>query len=124
MRAVLACVLLACPIGGTCWGARCTTVAEPTVLREYQDYVARAEDAERQLVAFDVRLPRLLPILTDIGDIGFSRRSPYRRRIQRAARSVRNLFWHSRAAVRAAVKPGCWRSAASIGSRSTAGNAQ
>jgi hypothetical protein len=45
MRAVLACVLLACAIGGICWAARCTTVAEPTVLREYQDYVARAEDA-------------------------------------------------------------------------------
>ena len=45
MRAVLVCLLLTCAIGGICWAARCTTVAEPTVLREYQDYVARAEDA-------------------------------------------------------------------------------
>ncbi len=44
MRAILAGVLLACALGGICWAARCTTVAEPSVVREYQDYVARAED--------------------------------------------------------------------------------
>ncbi len=45
MRAIPACVLLTCAIRGICWAARCTTVAEPSVLREYQDYVARAEEA-------------------------------------------------------------------------------
>jgi hypothetical protein len=35
-------------IGAACWEARCTTVVEAGVLREYQDYVARAELAMAQ----------------------------------------------------------------------------
>jgi hypothetical protein len=43
MSALLNSVVLACGIGGVCWAARCTTVVEPRVLREYGDYVAAAE---------------------------------------------------------------------------------
>ncbi|MCX6627410.1 MAG: hypothetical protein NTW28_07255 [Candidatus Solibacter sp.] len=43
MSAFLNSVVLACGLGGVCWAARCTTVADPVVLRGYQDYVAAAE---------------------------------------------------------------------------------
>ena len=45
MRALVNSVVLACGLGGLCWAARCTTAAEPRVLREYADYVAAAEQA-------------------------------------------------------------------------------
>jgi hypothetical protein len=45
MSAFLNSVVLACGLGGVCWAARCTTVVEPGVLREYGDYVAAAEQA-------------------------------------------------------------------------------
>ncbi|GEM_PF-1639080 len=43
MSALLSSVVLACGLGGVCWAARCTTVVEPRVLREYENYIARAE---------------------------------------------------------------------------------
>ena len=43
MSALLNSLVLACGLGGMCWAARCTTVADPRVLREYGDYVAAAE---------------------------------------------------------------------------------
>ncbi|HLY19574.1 MAG TPA: hypothetical protein VKR61_20245 [Bryobacteraceae bacterium] len=37
--------LLAMGLCAPCWGARCTTVLDPAILREYQDYVARVRQA-------------------------------------------------------------------------------
>jgi len=48
MTPVLNSIVLTFGIGAVCWAARCTTVAEAGVLREYQDYVARAELAMAQ----------------------------------------------------------------------------
>ena len=45
MSRLLNTVVLSCGIAGTCWAARCTTVLDPAVLREYDDYVAAAERA-------------------------------------------------------------------------------
>jgi len=36
-------IVMGCGVAGICWAARCTTVADPAVLREYDDYVAAAE---------------------------------------------------------------------------------
>ena len=38
-------LLLVCGLGGACWAARCTTVPDPRILREYDNYVAAAEQA-------------------------------------------------------------------------------
>ena len=38
-------IALCCAIAGTCWAARCTTVLEPAILPEYDNYVAAAERA-------------------------------------------------------------------------------
>jgi hypothetical protein len=38
-------VLLTCGISGACWAAHCTTVASPGILREYDNYVAAAEQS-------------------------------------------------------------------------------
>jgi len=43
MSRLLHSVVLGCAIAGTGWAARCTTVADPAILREYDDYVAAAE---------------------------------------------------------------------------------
>jgi len=43
MSALAKCVVSACAISGLGWAARCTTVASPGVLREYDNYVAEAE---------------------------------------------------------------------------------
>ncbi len=43
MNAFLNSVLVAIGISGICLAARCTTVLDPKVLHDYQDYVARAE---------------------------------------------------------------------------------
>jgi len=43
MRVLAKCVILACGISAVCWAARCTTVASPAILREYDTYVAAAE---------------------------------------------------------------------------------
>jgi len=43
MTALAKCVALACGISGVCWAARCTTVAPAGILREYDNYVAAAE---------------------------------------------------------------------------------
>jgi hypothetical protein len=48
MTPVLNSIVLTFGIGAACWAARCTTVAEAGVLREYQDYIARAELAMAQ----------------------------------------------------------------------------
>jgi hypothetical protein len=37
--------LLVCGAAGSCWAARCTTVLDPAILREYDNYVATAERA-------------------------------------------------------------------------------
>ena len=37
--------VLACGAVGACWAARCTTVLDPAILREYDSYVAAAERA-------------------------------------------------------------------------------
>jgi hypothetical protein len=39
------CALVACGISGACWAAHCTTVASPGILREYDNYVAAAEQS-------------------------------------------------------------------------------
>jgi len=43
MNAVLKSALVAVGISGMCWAARCTTVLDPRVLHDYDDYAARAE---------------------------------------------------------------------------------
>lgn len=43
MSALLNSIVLACGMSGICWAARCTTVVESGVLREYEKYVTRAE---------------------------------------------------------------------------------
>jgi|ERR1039458_7310716 hypothetical protein len=48
MNAVSKSVALTCVTGVLCWAARCTTLMEPGLLREYEDYVARAENATLQ----------------------------------------------------------------------------
>jgi len=45
MSALLKSVVLACGLSGICQAARCTTVVDPGVLREYDNYVAGAEQA-------------------------------------------------------------------------------
>lgn len=45
MSALRNSIVLACSLSGVCWAARCTTVVDPGVLREYQNYVAAAEQA-------------------------------------------------------------------------------
>jgi len=45
MSAVCGYAVLACGIGGIAWAARCTTSADPGILREYANYVAAAEQA-------------------------------------------------------------------------------
>jgi hypothetical protein len=44
MNALLKCILVTFGISGICWAARCTTVLDPRVLHEYDDYVARTEE--------------------------------------------------------------------------------
>ena len=44
-RYLARCIVLACGISGIGWAARCTTVVEPDVLREYAHYVAAEEQA-------------------------------------------------------------------------------
>lgn len=36
-------LILSCALSGVCWGARCTTVVDPGMPREYENYVAAAE---------------------------------------------------------------------------------
>ena len=43
MSALLSSVVVACGLCGICWAARCTTLVESRVLREYGVYVAAAE---------------------------------------------------------------------------------
>jgi hypothetical protein len=43
MSRLLHTVALGCGIAGVCWAAHCTTVADPAILREYENYVAAAE---------------------------------------------------------------------------------
>ena len=43
MRRFLHTAVLACGAVGVCWAARCTTVLDPAILREYHNYVAAAE---------------------------------------------------------------------------------
>jgi hypothetical protein len=45
MSRVLNAAMLACGVSGICWAARCTTVINPAILREYANYVAAAERA-------------------------------------------------------------------------------
>jgi len=45
MSALLNSAMLACGISGICWAARCTTVVDARVLREYDNYAAAAEQA-------------------------------------------------------------------------------
>ena len=45
MSALWKSAVLACGIGGMGWAARCTTVVDASVLREYENYVAAAEQA-------------------------------------------------------------------------------
>ena len=45
MSHLLNAAMLVCGLGGACWAARCTTVPDPGVLREYDRYVAAAEQA-------------------------------------------------------------------------------
>jgi len=45
MRRFLHIAVLACSAAGHCWAARCTTVLDPAILREYDNYVAAAERA-------------------------------------------------------------------------------
>jgi len=45
MSHLLNAAVLVCALGGTCWAARCTTVLDPRILREYDHYVAAAEQA-------------------------------------------------------------------------------
>ncbi len=45
MSPLLNSVVVACGLSGICWAARCTTVPEPRVLAEYENYVAAAERA-------------------------------------------------------------------------------
>jgi hypothetical protein len=45
MRRLFHCTAAIFGIGGICWAARCTTVAPPGILREYDNYVAAAEQA-------------------------------------------------------------------------------
>jgi len=45
MSHLLNAAVLVCGFGGACWAARCTTVLDPRALREYDRYVAAAEQA-------------------------------------------------------------------------------
>jgi hypothetical protein len=45
MNRLLNTAVLACGVAGVCWAARCTTVLDPAILREYDNYVAAAERA-------------------------------------------------------------------------------
>jgi hypothetical protein len=45
MSHLLSAAVLVCGFGGTCWAARCTTVLDPRILREYDHYVATSEQA-------------------------------------------------------------------------------
>ncbi len=45
MNALRNAVAVACGLGAVCWAARCTTVLEPSALREYENFVHGAEPA-------------------------------------------------------------------------------
>ena len=45
MSRLLNTTVLACGLAGGCWAARCTTVLDPAILPEYDNYVAAAERA-------------------------------------------------------------------------------